>query len=604
VKKKQIIRFGIKFILILFLILTGSYFILNEVIRRNITKELRKPYAFAKIDVSDVHVNVLSASVQLDSLKVDFPLFKNNKGNVPHCYIPKTEMKGISLLQFALHNRLIVDIMIVQNAQVTLDSLLLSKKDTILSQIKWPFNKLFIRHAEWENTALTMNAVNGSKVAVIKIQKLMLAGFDFERSPTRKLMVNKIFINNSETNVFNNSGIEKYIKSFDNNGISAYARQLMVNNFVIRSRSAANAINLKGSLNMDDIEINRSQYNDGYHFKAIQCRLSNIDYTLKGGLHAVRIKDIELNSKKESVVLQHIRIVPMLNRENFFRRLGHQADMVEADISKVEIVKIDIPALLQKKLFAEKMLIHSAGVHVFRDRRYPRPGKSIPLPMEAPEEVPLDIRIKVVELNPSTVAYEEQPKEGNQTGTLRIERLKFSISPFVNHFRESGTAYLEMKTEGSLMGTGNVQATMLMPVKPGMPYHVKGVFNRVELTRLNSSSENLGKIRIKSGFLDFLYFQFAMSDKESTGKIIGAYHDLVIQKLKKHTNEKKVEKFSSFMLRNLIIPLNKPASLPERRRTGSFRYKRDPSRFFSYYLLQSLLTGVKASFTLGFLLPK
>jgi hypothetical protein len=85
------------------LILAGGYLALNEEIRRSITKDLRKSYPFAKLDVSQVHVNILHASVQLDSLKVDFPSFKNHKGDNPHCYISKAKMKGVSLLQFVLH---------------------------------------------------------------------------------------------------------------------------------------------------------------------------------------------------------------------------------------------------------------------------------------------------------------------------------------------------------------------------------------------------------------------------------------------------------------------------------------------------------------------
>jgi len=57
-------------------------------------------------------------------------------------------------------------------------------------------------------------------------------------------------------------------------------------------------------------------------------------------------------------------------------------------------------------------------------------------------------------------------------------------------------------------------------------------------------------------------------------------------------------------LRHAIIPLNKDASLPESKRTGKVDYVRDPTRMVSYYFLQSLLMGVKKSFTLGFLLPK
>jgi hypothetical protein len=95
-----------------------------------------------------------------------------------------------------------------------------------------------------------------------------------------------------------------------------------------------------------------------------------------------------------------------------------------------------------------------------------------------------------------------------------------------------------------------------------------------------------------------------MTEQRSTGKIIGAYHQLVIQQLKKHTDEKNVADFASFVLRHAIIPLNKDASLPERKRTGRVDYQRDSTRMVSYYFLQSLLMGVKKSFTLGFLLPK
>lgn len=430
-------------------------------------------------------------------------------------------------MQFALHKAFIVKTVEIEDADVTLDTMLLSKRDTILKQIDLPFDKLLIRKIDCENMQLTIRSAKGSKEMFTGIQKLIVTGLSSERI-------------------------------------------------------------LK----------------DGYHFKEMQCRLSNFVYTLKAGLHGVRIKDIEVDSKKESVVLHHVRVVPMFKRSKFFSTIGHQADMVQAEISKIEIAKFDLLALFRKKFVAEKINIYAANVHIFRDRRYPRLQKDIPLPMEAFRKAPFDIRVKIVQLSPSTVAYEEQPAEGNQTGTLRIEKLTFSISPLDNHFSKSGPDYLRMKTQGSVMGTGNVEATVLMPLKPGMPYHVKGIFNKVELTRLNASSENLGKIRIKSGFLDFLYFQFKMSDKMSEGKIIGAYHHLVIQQLKRNAEEKKVQKFSSFMLRNFIIPLNKPASLPERRRTGTVHYQRDPSRFFSYYLLQSLLTGVKSSFALGFLLPK
>ena len=95
-----------------------------------------------------------------------------------------------------------------------------------------------------------------------------------------------------------------------------------------------------------------------------------------------------------------------------------------------------------------------------------------------------------------------------------------------------------------------------------------------------------------------------MTEEKSTGEIVGEYHELVIDKLKKSTNgEKSKDKFKSFLLQTLVIPRNKDKSMPVGRRTGKVDYKRDPNRYFSHYMLHSLLSGVKASFKLGFVLP-
>jgi hypothetical protein len=178
------------------------------------------------------------------------------------------------------------------------------------------------------------------------------------------------------------------------------------------------------------------------------------------------------------------------------------------------------------------------------------------------------------------------------------------LSPFINHPLASDPDHLTMHASGSFMGSGTMNGTVIMPLQANKPYHIKGVIENLELTKLNLASENLGKIRIKSGFIDLLSFDFEMNDERSIGKIIGAYHHLILQQLEKHTDKKNVARFSSFMLTHLVIPLNKDKSLPEKKRTGKVNYVRDPTRFVAHYFLQSLLMGIKKSFALGFLLPK
>ena len=152
------------------------------------------------------------------------------------------------------------------------------------------------------------------------------------------------------------------------------------------------------------------------------------------------------------------------------------------------------------------------------------------------------------------------------------------------------------------MGSGTVNADIFMPLSSDSEYYVNGSINNLSLTELNSSAENLGKFHIESGLLNNLSFRFWLNEEKAHGKIVGEYHNLVLEKLK--GNDKKKAAIPTFALKAIIIPKNKDKSLPESRRTGIIRYENDPTRFFSFYLVKSLLSGVRGSFTFGFLLPK
>jgi hypothetical protein len=437
----------------------------------------------------------------------------------------------------------------------------------------------------------------------VEIPSIIITGFNvadlFKGNTT---VIKKIIIDEGKISV---SGNKKSLKAqllpFDLKKI--YVDAFQFNRVSISYKDKINECRFGASVHLNKIEI-KSLEKDGFHFGSVWCSLSDIHYS-GNSYHNVEIKTIELDSKKEITQVDDLKIIPKFDKYEFARNLGHQADRVEANIPKIEITKLDVEKLFHEKLFAEKIKISGSRAYIFRDRRLPRPQKISPLPIAFIKTLPIDIRIKSCELASSTVEYDEYPKAGyGQVGILRLERISVTLSPLINHPAASDPAYLVMKVNGSIMGSGTADATIMMPVQKNKSYHVKGLIKRLELTKLNSSSENLGKIRIKSGLLDFLFFDFNMTEERSTGKIIGAYHHLIIQQLKKHTDKKNVADFASFMVRHLIIPLNKDKSLPERKRTGKVNYTRDPTRFVSYYFLQSLLTGIKASFTLGFLLPK
>jgi hypothetical protein len=317
----------------------------------------------------------------------------------------------------------------------------------------------------------------------------------------------------------------------------------------------------------------------------------------------IRLKNVELNSGDSLLRIGSARIDPSVDKLEIGRARGIQVDVVQGTNEGIEVSGLDVKALIEQRLIADKITIRKSNLHVFRDRRLPRDEDEKPMPMDFLKRQAVSIRVKTVNFAATNFTYEEFPAKGDQTGTLRIVGLSGSLSPLINHPVEGDPAYLTLRSEGSLMGSGTVTATTKMPLREGEPYRVAGVFRELDVTRLNPSAENLGGIHLESGILNSLAFQFEMTSEKATGKIVGEYHNLVVQKLRGLKEPKKVDKLKSFALKAFIIPLNKDRSLPESKRTGVVDYKRDPSRMFSYYLLHSLLVGVKKSFSLGFLLP-
>jgi hypothetical protein len=329
--------------------------------------------------------------------------------------------------------------------------------------------------------------------------------------------------------------------------------------------------------------------------------ITNVSGIIPGQQYDLHLHEIRFDTKSSSLELDSLKIIPWYGKIEFGEKLGHQVDHVDASIASIKCNNIDLFTLPNKKLVADKIVINGVNVYVYRDRRLPRTLTERPMPVASIEEMPVTLRVKSLSINNTFVTYEEFPKDGKQTGILKIEKFHGTLSPLINHYKPHGQEYIEMHSEASIMGSGTVIANMRMPLDSTKDYLADGSINNLDLTTLNSSAENLGGFRIESGILNSLSFHFDLSNEKSTGKIIGEYHNLIADELKK--NSKDIDKFKTFALQKIIIPKNKDKSLAVSKRTGNVDYKRDPTRYPSYYLLKSLLKGIKSSFKFGFLLP-
>lgn len=360
---------------------------------------------------------------------------------------------------------------------------------------------------------------------------------------------------------------------------------------------------MEGNVELDSVQIaNKDHPMDSLQFGRVGVHADMLSYIVPGAYEKLLVKGLKLDSRTSSLDIDTLYVRPTIDKEQVGGRKGHQVDVVEASMEGIGISGLDVMSLLRHRLVADTVHIRKHRIYVFRDRRLPREKDRKPMPVEYLKGLPIAIRVKQLNFGEGSFEYEEFPAKGNNTGLLKILHLRGTVKPLINRPGDGDPAQITVFTEGSLMGSGSVSSIMKMPLHKGGVYEVEGAFHELDVTKLNPSAENLGNIHLESGMLNSLSFHFDMDEEKASGKIIGEYHNLVVQKLK-GKDEKKVDKVKSFFLKKLIIPRDKDRSLPESKRTGKVDYKHEPDRNFSYYMLHSLLVGVKSSFSLGFLLP-
>jgi hypothetical protein len=432
----------------------------------------------------------------------------------------------------------------------------------------------------------------------VSVNKIAISGFSVfswirsDRLRIRNIRLEGVIVQVDEELLEKDSGLQRMKPpSFD-----MLIGQVEISGLAVAEIRKGNKVfSMEGDLQLDSVTRDTVA---GMHFVARRG-----EYAVPDMDETIGVRQLEIDSKKKFLRVDTIEIRPTLGREEIGRLKGHQVDVVKAAAEGLEVTGIDVMGLLRHRLYADQISLRSSRVHIFRDRRLPLEAGDKAMPMEALEALSLDLRVEQVLLGPTRFEYEEFPKVGDSTGKLVIEGFHGTMAPLVNNPRPGDPAFITVTTEGSLMGSGVVKATTRMPFHKHGFYKVEGAFHNLDVTRLNNPAEHLGQLHLESGMLNSLVFQFEMGEDRATGKIVGEYHDLVVDKLKEKDGQLKKDKLKSFALKKLIIPKDKDKSLPLSKRTGKVDNPRVRERYFSYYLLHSLLVGVKSSFSLGFLLP-
>lgn len=510
------------------LVVTGNA-IIKSVVEKKIRTSANQFAPYVKTNIAAIHVNLLSASINFDSINIQFQ--PNQKIENKHeLFFNEASISGINFFKLIGGKNFSASLFKINDGKINLDKDLLKRNDSLPSSL-----------------------------------------FSALKIPFHNLSLGKIEINNA--NVFQ--------------GDSTDQKKLLNANFVL------NNVEIK---NLDS-----SFSKNNFHFSDLNCELTKINYNLPG-YHVLSIKRITLNSKDSSLKIDSIKIVPQLNKYEIGEKVGHQVDYIKATIPSVEVSGLHIEKLMEQKFYASTLNIKKSNFYFFRDRRLTRQLKNQPTPLDYLKKIPVDVYIDHFNFKNCSATSEEFPKDGPAEGHITMDDVSISASPFFNHPQKNNSS-ITSHVKGSIMDAGTIEASIKLSLITG-DQDIHGSIHELQLPAMNPSAVNLGKFKVESGVLNQLDFDFTATDKKATGTIVGVYHDLVVNRLKFKDGKLKEAKMASFALHHIIIPKNKDESMNVKRRTGKIDYDRDPTRMVTFYLIKSLLDGIRDSFALGFVLPK
>lgn len=286
-------------------------------------------------------------------------------------------------------------------------------------------------------------------------------------------------------------------------------------------------------------------------------------------------------------------------RFEFAHRKGKQIDVFDIGIDSIALAGVHPGSIADSLFEAESISINGASLYVFRDRRMPFiKDHEEALPIQLLKKLPYAVRVGSVEIKDAGIVYEEFPEEGSKSGRIAFSDVDAHFGRIDNRIDTFNT-FINLTVKARFMESGLLKAKFAFPMHPRNLYYAEGTLDNFELTSLNPTLEHLARVRIESGKMNSMSFNFDYDNDVSNGSMILLYEDLEMTALKEKQSETVANKVKSFFLNVLFAKRNKDDEVRMAKRNGTIQFERDKKRSIFNYWWKSLATGIKSSHSIN-----
>ena len=361
------------------------------------------------------------------------------------------------------------------------------------------------------------------------------------------------------------------------------------------------------NVNVKDILIDSlSQYDTTrvLHSKNIGFDLNGYQSLSKDKMYTLKIDSVSGSINSRTLKIRGLKMVPMYPDLTFSRKSAVQKDRYDLSFTTIDLTGVDFIKLnTEGSLYAKHLKIGPAKVAVFLNRELPPPGfnKGRNYPNNALKRLPIETILDTLSLNRVDIAYTEYNPKNKEKGTLKLDNLTGSILNLTNdslRLTKNNHATADLTTY--ILGTAKMNVKIDFNLTDAAAsFSYVGHVSPFNLKILNPLSKSLGEVEIESGNVKSVDFNVRANENNSRGTVSFQYTDLKIKLLEENENGKtEKKKLLSFLANTILIKDDNP-SKDETARVANITWTRVPQASFFNIMWKSVFVGIREIVGIG-----
>ncbi|MGN6249289.1 MAG: hypothetical protein ACTHNG_13120 [Ginsengibacter sp.] len=280
--------------------------------------------------------------------------------------------------------------------------------------------------------------------------------------------------------------------------------------------------------------------------KEAEVNVDRFSFASKDKTYRFNLNNMSVNSLSRTLHIASFDVLPFASEQKFANSFHFQKDRYKLHLSGLSLHDIDMNSFVDNRFIAKELFINNADATISRDLHKPlkHESKIGNYPSQILKKIDHPINISSVKIKNAFVQYRENESVSDSIGVVQFTNTSFDITNLTN--------MPEAIQKNNLMNISfSTRALSAIPMKGNFKFvldskngdfFVNGTGKSFDAKVLNKISVPMALVRIKSGDINSIHFDFRGNNKQAGGNFLMNYKGMKISVLKRDEDTKKIKK--------------------------------------------------------------